>query len=145
MDDGLRIENLEVKIGERKIIDGFSLHVPKGAVHAIMGPNGTGKSSLSKALLGHPEYAVSAGSASLDGKNIVGLSTDEIARMGLFLSFQYPVEINGVSIANFIRACIKARLGEGKDVVAPEYYKELYRCMDLIKIDPSFTARSQNV
>ena len=144
MTDGLLIENLQVEIGDRKIVDGLTLRVPKGEVHAIMGPNGTGKSSLSKALMGNPEYRITGGSALLDGRSIVGLSTDEIARMGLFLAFQYPVEIPGVSIANFIRACLNARLPEGEEIVAPKFYKELYAMMDALKIDRSFTSRSVN-
>jgi len=145
MKDGLFLENLVVQIGDRKIVDGLCLNVPKGEVHAIMGPNGTGKSSLSKALMGHPEYKITAGTAELDGKSLIGLETDEIARLGLFLAFQYPVEIQGVTIANFIRACLKARLPEGEEIHAPDYYKELYRRMDELKIDKNFTARSVNV
>ncbi len=144
MTDGLLIENLQVHIGDRKIIDGLNLRVPKGEVHAIMGPNGTGKSSLSKALMGNPEYRISGGRAELDGRSIVGLTTDEIARMGLFLAFQYPVEIPGVSIANFIRACLNARLPEDEEIVAPKFYKELYAKMDALKMDRSFTSRSVN-
>ncbi len=141
---GLEIRNLVVKIASRTVIDGLNLEVPAGQVHAIMGPNGTGKSSLSKAIAGHPDYKIASGEVLLDGENIVGKSVDEIARMGFFLSFQYPVDVPGVSIANFIRACLNARQSGGKTVNPVAYYKELYEKMDLLKIDRSFTNRSVN-
>ena len=141
---GLEIRNLVVKIASRTVIDGLNLEVPAGQVHAIMGPNGTGKSSLSKAIAGHPDYKIASGEVLLDGESIVGKSVDEIARMGFFLSFQYPVDVPGVSIANFIRACLNARQSGGKTVNPVAYYKELYEKMDLLKIDRSFTNRSVN-
>lgn len=141
---GLEIRNLVVKIASRTVIDGLNLEIPAGQVHAIMGPNGTGKSSLSKAIAGHPDYKIASGEVLLDGENIVGRSVDEIARMGFFLSFQYPVDVPGVSIANFIRACLNARQSGGKTVNPVAYYKELYEKMDLLKIDRSFTNRSVN-
>ncbi len=141
---GLEIKNLVVKIGDRAVIDGLNLAVPAGEVHAIMGPNGTGKSSLSKAIAGHSDYKIVSGEVLLNGENIVGLEPDVIARKGFFLSFQYPVDIPGVSIANFIRACLNARLPEGEQVNAVEYYKELYSKMDMLKMDKSFTKRSVN-
>lgn len=141
---GLEIRNLVVKIASRTVIDGLNLEVPAGQVHAIMGPNGTGKSSLSKAIAGHPDYKIASGEVLLDGENIVGRSVDEIARMGFFLSFQYPVDVPGVSIANFIRACLNARQSGGKTVNPVAYYKELYEKMDLLKIDRNFTNRSVN-
>lgn len=141
---GLEIRNLVVKIASRTVIDGLNLEIPAGQVHAIMGPNGTGKSSLSKAIAGHPDYKIASGEVLLDGENIVGRSVDEIARMGFFLSFQYPVDVPGVSIANFIRACLNARQSGGKTVNPVAYYKELYEKMDLLKIDRNFTNRSVN-
>ena len=141
---GLEIKNLTVEVAGKKVVDGLSLSVPVGQVHAIMGPNGTGKSSLSKAIAGHPEYPITGGEVLLDGENIVGLPPDEIARKGFFLAFQYPVEIPGVSIANFIRACLSARLPEGETINAVEYYKELYAKMDELKMSRSFTSRSVN-
>ena len=118
---GLEIKNLTVEVAGKRVVDGMSLSVPSGEVHAIMGPNGTGKSSLSKAVAGHPEYRITEGEVLLDGENIVGLPPDEIARKGFFLGFQYPVEIPGVSIANFIRACLSARLPEGETLNPVEY------------------------
>lgn len=141
---GLEIKNLAVEIGGRAVIDDLSLSVPAGEVHAIMGPNGTGKSSLSKAVAGHPDYKIVSGEVLLDGENIVGLAPDVIARKGFFLSFQYPVDVPGVSIANFIRACLAARLPKGETINAPEYYKNLYAAMDKLKMDRSFTTRSVN-
>lgn len=141
---GLQIENLVVKIGDRKVVDGLNLTVPAGEVHAIMGPNGTGKSSLSKAIAGHPDYVIESGTVLLNGESLVGKQPDEIARDGFFLSFQSPVEVQGVSIANFIRACLNARLSDGETVQPQKYYKELYEKMDLLKMSRSFTSRSVN-
>ena len=102
--NSLKIENLQASIEDKSILRGLSLEIPKGEVHAIMGPNGSGKSTLAKVLAGHPDYQVTAGSATLDGQNLLGLEPDEVSKLGLFLAFQYPMEVPGVSIANFIRA-----------------------------------------
>ena len=141
---GLEIKNLVVSVGGKNVVDGLSLAVPAGEVHAIMGPNGTGKSSLSKAIAGHPDYKIESGDVLMNGESLVGLPPDEIARKGIFLAFQYPVSIPGVSIANFIRACLSARLPEGETINAVEYYKELYSKMDELKMSRSFTSRSVN-
>src|SRR4030095_3873433 len=118
----LEIHNLHVAIGEKEIISGLTLAVPRGEVHAIMGPNGSGKSTLAKAIGGHPDYAITSGDVLLDGESILGLEPDERARKGLFLAFQYPMEIPGVSNANFLRAALQARLPEGGELEATEYY-----------------------
>lgn len=144
MSASLEIKNLNVSIGDKQIIKDFSLTIPKGEVHAIMGPNGTGKSTLAKALAGHPDYEITSGHALMDGESIIEMEVDERSRAGLFLAFQYPMEIPGVSIANFIRAARNARLPEGEDLNAPAYYKELYEKMDTLKIDRKFTSRSIN-
>ncbi|MEM7672191.1 MAG: Fe-S cluster assembly ATPase SufC [Verrucomicrobiota bacterium] len=144
MSTALDIQNLNVSINGSPILKDFSLTVPKGEVHAIMGPNGTGKSTLAKVLAGHEDYSVDSGSAFLDGEAILGEEPDEISRLGLFLAFQYPIEIPGVTIANFIRAARQARLPEGEEINAPAYYRELYEKMDALKIDRKFTARSVN-
>ena len=144
MSNALDIQNLNVSINGTPILKDFSLTVPNGEVHAIMGPNGTGKSTLSKVLAGHEDYTVDSGTALLDGENVLGEEPDAISRMGLFLAFQYPIEIPGVTIANFIRAARQARLPEGEEINAPAYYKELYAKMDALKIDRKFTARSVN-
>ena len=115
-----------------------------GEVHALMGPNGSGKSTLAKVLAGQDEFQVHGGSVQLDGKNVLGLEPDEISHAGLFLAFQYPLEIPGVSIANFIRAAIESRLEESETLDAPAYYRRLYEKMDLLKMDRKFTSRSLN-
>jgi Fe-S cluster assembly ATP-binding protein len=106
----LVIQDLHVAIGEKEIVKGLSLTVNSGEVHAIMGPNGTGKSTLAKVIAGHPDYTITSGDVLLDGKSVLELEADERARAGLFLAFQYPSEIPGVSIANFLRAAQQARL-----------------------------------
>lgn len=140
----LTVQNLSVNIEDKPILDNFSLEVPSGEVHAIMGPNGSGKSTLSKALAGHPSYEVAGGSALLDGNNFIGMEPDEISRAGLFLAFQYPIEVPGVSIANFIRAALQSRMSDGKSFKAVDYYKDLYLKMDELGIDRKFTSRSLN-
>lgn len=144
MSYALEVKDLNVSIVGKKILNDFSIRVPKGEVHAIMGPNGTGKSTLAKVLAGHEAYEVNSGEAFLDGESILGLEPDAISRAGLFLAFQYPVEIPGVSIANFIRAALQARLPAGQDIDAPAYYRALYEKMDLLQINRKFTARSVN-
>ena len=140
----LQIENLSASINGKPILENLSLDLPAGEVHAIMGPNGSGKSTLSKVLAGHPDFEVSEGSAKIDGQELIGLEPDEISRLGLFLAFQYPIEVPGVSIANFIRSALQARMPEGEAVKAVDYYKELYEKMDEIGMDRKFTARSLN-
>src|SRR6187399_3543609 len=124
--NALTIQNLHVTIGENEIIRGLTLEVPKGEVHAIMGPNGSGKSTLSKAIGGHPDYTITGGEVLLDGENILDLGPDERARKGLFLAFQYPMEIPGVSNANFLRAALNGRLPEGEEIEATDFYAKLY-------------------
>jgi Fe-S cluster assembly ATP-binding protein len=140
----LTIKNLHVEIAEKEIVRGLSLSVPRGEVHAIMGPNGSGKSTLAKVLAGHPDYHVKKGEVLMDGENILALEPDERARKGLFLAFQYPSEIPGVTIANFLRAAVQARLPEGEELEATEYYAKLYEKMELLGMDRSFTSRSVN-
>jgi len=140
----LEIKNLSVAIEGAEILKQLNLTVPAGEVHAIMGPNGTGKSTLAKALAGHEDYEVTGGEALLDGENILEMEVDEISRAGLFMAFQYPSEIPGVSIANFLRAAVQARMEDSKDFKATEYYKTLYEKMDMLEIDRKFTSRSVN-
>lgn len=144
MASSLEIKNLHVSIGDKEIVKGLSLTVKTGEVHAIMGPNGTGKSTLSKAIAGHPDYTITSGEVLIDGKSILGIEPDERARAGLFLAFHYPSEIPGVSIANFIRAALQAKLGEGEELDATAYYKRLYQKMDMLQIDRKFTSRAVN-
>ena len=140
----LEIKGLNVSINGTNILKDFNLEVPRGEIHAIMGPNGTGKSTLAKTLAGHEDYEIESGSVLLDGEEIIGMEPDEISRAGLFMAFQYPSEIPGVSIANFLRAALTARMEEGETFRAPDFYRELYEKMDLLKIDRAFTSRSVN-
>ena len=140
----LRVENLRVAVGDQEIVRGLTLRVPRGEVHALMGPNGSGKSTLAKVLAGHPDYRVIAGKILMDGENLLELEPDERARHGLFLAFQYPSEIPGVTIANFLRAALQARLPEGDELEATDYYARLYEKMELLGMDRAFTSRSVN-
>ena len=140
----LVIQDLYVSIGDKPVVKSVSLTIKQGEVHAVMGPNGTGKSTLAKAIAGHPDYTITQGDVLLDGRSLLAMEPDERARAGLFLAFQYPSEIPGVSIANFIRAALQARLGESAELDATGYYKKLYEKMDLLKIDRKFTSRSVN-
>jgi Fe-S cluster assembly ATP-binding protein len=140
----IEIKDLHVNIGDKPIVKGLSLTINQGEVHAVMGPNGTGKSTLAKAIAGHPDYTITSGDVLLDGKSLLQMEADERARAGLFLAFQYPSEIPGVSIANFVRAALQARLAEGEELDASAYYKQLYAQMDRLKIDRKFTSRAVN-
>src|SRR3954447_5569406 len=140
----LEINDLRISIGEKPIVKGLSLTINQGEIHAIMGPNGTGKSTLAKAIAGHPDYTITGGDVLLDGKSVLAMEADERARAGVFLAFQYPSEIPGVSIANFLRAAVQARMAEGEEIDATGYYKRLYAKMDMLKIDRKFTSRSVN-
>ena len=144
MNPELSIRDLHVSIGENEIVRGLSLSVPRGEVHAIMGPNGSGKSTLAKVLAGHPDYRVTSGEVLMDGQNVLELAADERARQGIFLAFQYPSEIPGVTIANFLRAAVQARMPEGEELEATDYYARLYQKMDMLEMDRSFTSRSVN-
>jgi len=140
----LSIRNLHASIGEKPILRGLNLDLPQGEVHAIMGKNGSGKSTLAKVMAGHPDYTVTEGDVLLNGQSILGMEPDERARLGLFLAFQYPMEIPGVTIANFIRAALQARLPEGEELEATEYYAQLYKKMEELSIPRQFTSRSVN-
>src|SRR6266480_1450613 len=140
----LEINNLRVAIGESEIVRDLSLTVRTGEVHAIMGPNGSGKSTLAKVIAGYPDYRVTSGGVLMDGENLLELRPDERARRGLFLAFQYPSEIPGVTIANFLRAAAQSRLPEGEELEATDYYAKLYEKMELLGMDRSFTSRAVN-
>jgi Fe-S cluster assembly ATP-binding protein len=138
------IKDLRVAIGEKEIIRGLDLEFSKGEVHAVMGPNGSGKSTLAKVMAGHPDYQVTGGDILLDDESILEMEPDERSRKGLFMAFQYPMEIPGVSNANFLRAAIQAKLPEGEELDATDFYQRLYEKMDLLDIRREFTARSVN-
>jgi Fe-S cluster assembly ATP-binding protein len=140
----IEISDLHVSIGDQPIINGLNLTLPKGEVHAIMGPNGSGKSTLAKVLSGHEDYEVTGGKVSMDGVDLLEMEADERSREGLFMAFQYPHEIPGVTNANFIRAALQARLPKGEELDAVGYYKELYAEMDKLEMDRKFTGRAVN-
>jgi Fe-S cluster assembly ATP-binding protein len=144
----LVISNLHVAVEGKEILKGVNLTIRKGEVHAIMGPNGTGKSTLSNALMGHPFYEVTEGEALFKGQNILELEPDERSRMGIFLAFQYPVSIPGVSLANFLRSAINARRKAqnpgDKGIPLPEFRKLLKEKMDTLRMDHSFAGRYLN-
>jgi Fe-S cluster assembly ATP-binding protein len=140
----LEIRGLRVGIEGREIVKGLDLTVRGGEVHAIMGPNGTGKSTLASALMGHPTYEVLAGQVTLDGQNVLEMAVDERARAGLFLAMQYPAEIAGVSNANFLRTALNARREESDPVPVLKFHKDLKEKMESLSIDPSFAERYVN-
>jgi Fe-S cluster assembly ATP-binding protein len=144
----LVIKNLHVNIEDKEILKGVELTVKQGEIHAIMGPNGTGKSTLAYTLMGHPSYEVTAGEVWFKSQNILELAPDERSRMGLFLAFQYPVSIPGVTVANFLRSALNARRRalnpEDKGVPIPEFRKMLKEQMDVLKMDHSFAGRYLN-
>jgi Fe-S cluster assembly ATP-binding protein len=140
----IEIRDLHVRIGDQEIIKGLNLTLPQGEVHAIMGPNGSGKSTLSKVLAGHDDYKVSSGTILMNGEDLLKLEADERSRAGIFLAFQYPHEVPGVSNANFIRAALQARLPKGEELDAVAFYKEMYAQMDALEMDRKFTGRAVN-
>ena len=140
----LIIKDLHASIGERQILKGLNIEMKPGRVQANMGPNGSGKSTLSKVIAGHPDYTVTAGEILLNGENILEMEPDARARAGIFMAFQYPSEIPGVTIANFLRAAVQARLPEGELIDAVEFYETLYSKMDMLEMKREFTTRFVN-
>ena len=144
----LEIKNLHVNIEGKEILKGLDLTIEQGKVHAIMGPNGTGKSTLAYTLMGHPFYTVTEGEVIFKGQNVLELEPDERSRLGIFLAFQYPVAIPGVTVANFLRTAINARRRaenpEDKGMPIPEFRKLLKEKMAMLKVDQSFAGRYLN-
>jgi Fe-S cluster assembly ATP-binding protein len=136
------IEDLHVTVEDKPILKGVNLTVNAGEVHALMGPNGSGKTTLANALLGHPNYKITQGRVTFKGEDITNLSPDERTRKGIFLAFQYPTAIPGVTLVNFLRASLNAVRGE--DVPIREFRTLLKETMDLLKIDESFARRYVN-
>ena len=142
------VRNLHVKVSGREILKGVNLVVQKGEVHALMGPNGTGKSTLAYSLMGHPNYEITEGDVIFNGQSILEMEPDKRSRLGMFLAFQYPVAIPGVSVANFLRSAINARRKAvnptDKGISVPEFRKLLKERMDLLKMDHAFAGRYLN-
>jgi len=143
----LEIRDLHVSVAEangaqREILRGVNLTVADGETHAIMGPNGSGKSTLAYAIAGHPKYIVTGGSVTLDGEDVLAMTVDARARAGLFLAMQYPVEVPGVSVANFLRTAVTAVRGEAPKL--RDFTKEMRGAMDGLSIDSQFAQRSLN-
>jgi Fe-S cluster assembly ATP-binding protein len=149
MTSSLLIKDLRVSIEDKLILKGLNLEVKQGEIHAIMGPNGSGKSTMAYALAGHPKYEVEGGEVWMDGVNLLELAPDERARMGLFLAFQYPTAIPGISMANFLRSAVNAVKGGGngngsKGIPIVQFRTMLNEKMELLKIDKSFARRYLN-
>ncbi|SFA47733.1 Fe-S cluster assembly ATP-binding protein [Parageobacillus thermantarcticus] len=140
----LTIKDLHVSVEGKEILKGVNLEVKGGEIHAIMGPNGTGKSTLSSAIMGHPKYEVTRGSITLDGQNVLEMEVDERARAGLFLAMQYPSEISGVTNADFLRAAINARLGEGNEISLMKFIRKLDEKMEFLEMNPDMAHRYLN-
>lgn len=144
----LEIRNLHASIGGKPILKGVNLTVKQGEIHALMGRNGSGKSTLAYALMGHPAYTIEAGEIIFDGQDVLAMEPDARSRAGIFLAFQYPVAIPGVTVANFLRTAINARLKEtnpqSKGISIPEFRKLLTSKMQALKMDPSFAGRYLN-
>ena len=165
MGEVLEIRDLRVKVDDKEILKGVNLTVEQGEVHALMGPNGSGKSTLAYSIMGHPGYEVTSGQVIWKGQNILDLAPDERSRLGLFLAFQYPVSIPGVTVANFLRTAINARMkaqqangnggvpaplvasqaaGKTKGISIPEFRKLMMAKMKMLGMDPAFAGRYLN-
>jgi Fe-S cluster assembly ATP-binding protein len=138
----LEIKNLHVNVDQKEILRGVDLVVKQGETHAIMGPNGSGKSTLAYSIAGHPRYTITDGSVTLDGEDVLAMTVDERARAGLFLAMQYPVEVPGVSVTNFLRTAVTAVQGEAPKLRT--WVKDLNTAFERLNIDPAFKERSVN-
>ncbi|HKH57769.1 MAG TPA: Fe-S cluster assembly ATPase SufC [Rubrobacter sp.] len=138
----LKIENLQVEIDGQEIVKGLDLEVGKGEIHAIMGPNGSGKSTLANVLMGHPRYEVTGGSITFEGEDVFELEPDERAKLGMFLAFQYPSEVPGVSVANFLRTAVNSVREE--ELNPMEMYRLIQEKMSIMQMDPRFAERYLN-
>ena len=148
MSVALEIRNLHVSVEDKPILRGVNLTIKQGEVHALMGPNGSGKSTLANALLGNPAYEITAGQVIFDGKELMEMEADERSRAGLFLAFQYPVSIPGVTLANFLRLAINARMKaadpDSKGISVSDFRKLMKATMDMLGMDHSFAGRYLN-
>lgn len=142
MSESLEIRNLWASVAEKPILKGVNLKVEKGAIHALMGPNGAGKSTLGKIIAGDPNYQIEQGQILLDGQDISELAVDERARAGLFMAFQYPVEVPGVSLTNFLRLALQARTGG--EVKVRDFWAKLQEAVKVLEWDPAYLNRYLN-
>ncbi|MFC7322189.1 Fe-S cluster assembly ATPase SufC [Halobacillus campisalis] len=140
----LEIKDLHVEIEGQEILKGVNLTVNGGEFHAVMGPNGTGKSTLASAVMGHPKYEVTQGQVFLDGENVLEMEVDERAQAGLFLAMQYPSEISGVTNSDFLRSSINARREEGDEISLMKFIKEMDEAMDTLDMDKNMAQRYLN-
>ncbi|WP_368652531.1 Fe-S cluster assembly ATPase SufC [Ornithinibacillus sp. 4-3] len=140
----LEIKNLHVSVEDNEILKGVNLTITGGEFHAVMGPNGTGKSTLASAIMGHPNYEITEGSIHLDGEDVLEMEVDERARAGLFLAMQYPSEISGVTTSDFLRSSINARREEGDEIPLMKFIKEMDNALDLLEIDQNMAQRYLN-
>ncbi|PXW91415.1 iron-regulated ABC transporter ATPase subunit SufC [Streptohalobacillus salinus] len=140
----LEIRNLHVEIEGKEILKGVDLTIKGGEFHAIMGPNGTGKSTLASAIMGHPKYEVTKGEILIDGKDVLEMEVDERAKAGLFLAMQYPSEISGVTTSDFLRSSINAHREEGDEIPLMKFIKEMDNAMDYLEMDKNMSQRYLN-
>lgn len=140
----LVIKDLHVSIEDKEILKGVNLTLNTNEIHAIMGPNGTGKSTLASAIMGHPKYVVTSGSITLDGEDVLEMEVDERAKAGLFLAMQYPSEISGVTNADFLRSAINARREEGDEISIMKFIRELDKKMDFLEMPEEMGMRYLN-
>lgn len=140
----LEIKNLHVSVEDKEILNGVNLTIKGGEFHAIMGPNGTGKSTLASAIMGHPHYEITEGSVLLDDEDVLQMDVDERARAGLFLAMQYPSEISGVTTSDFLRTAINARRGEGNEISLMKFIKEMDSVLDELDVDKNMAQRYLN-
>ncbi|MZQ84935.1 Fe-S cluster assembly ATPase SufC [Paenibacillus sp. 5J-6] len=138
------IDGLRANVEGKEILKGLSLEIKGGEIHAIMGPNGTGKSTLAAALMGHPKYEVTEGSVTLEGEDVLEMAVDERARAGLFLAMQYPSEITGVTNADFLRSAINVRRGEGNEISLIKFIRQMEAKMKQLEMNPEFMHRYLN-
>lgn len=140
----LDIKDLHVSIEGKEILKGITLTIKSGEFHAVMGPNGTGKSTLAAAIMGHPKYEVTSGSITLNGEDVLEMEVDERARAGLFLGMQYPSEITGVTTSDFLRSSINSRRGEGNEISLMKFIKEMDKALANLEIDQNMAQRYLN-
>ncbi len=140
----LTVKDLHVCIEDKEILKGVNLEIKGGEIHAVMGPNGTGKSTLSSAIMGHPKYEVTSGTVTLDGADVLEMEVDERARAGLFLAMQYPSEISGVTNSDFLRSSMNARMEEGQEISLMKFIRHLDKKMGTLEMNPEMAHRYVN-